>query len=387
MTAGTILFVHGTGVRLKDYKRGLAIAEERARAAGIKAAFVECAWGDPLGVVFKGMSLPDPPSEAELRAEEQDFARWSWLIDDPLFELERLTTPDPRQPAAPPSPSRKSPAKVLWDKIAAYQPSTELTLLLRRAGLEPFWKDAWTTVIKADVAKLAFERSAHELPEASNALARAVVAQLIGTAWDQDHPGTDRHTRDALVQRLLNDWGQIVYGLSDFFARLFKRAATRVLRRHRNDLTGAVAFALGDILLYQSRGAEVRKFIREKITEAKQPPVLVVAHSLGGIASFDLLALSDPPPVAGLVTVGSQAAFLYELGALTSLKPPQPLPAGFPRWLNVYDRNDFLSYTAKRLFPSVEEKEVTSARPFPESHSAYFANDAVWQAIQTFAGK
>lgn len=387
MAAGTILFIHGTGVRLKDYKRTLAIAKERARAAGIEAAFVECAWGDPLGVVFRGHSLPEPPSEAELRVEEQDFARWSWLIDDPLFELERLTIRDPRQPTVPPSPSKKSPALAMWEKVSSYSASTELTLLLRRHGLEPFWEDSWAYVINADVTKLAFERSVHELAEASTALARAVVAQLIGKAWDEGHPGTDRLTRDALVLLLLNDWDQVVYGLSDLFARLFKRVGTRLLRRHRNDLTEAIAFPLGDVLLYQSRGAEVRDFIREKIVNAEQQPVLVVAHSLGGIAAFDLLALPNPPRVAGLVTVGSQAPFLYELGALTSLKPPQPLPPCFPPWFNVYDRNDFLSYTAKRLFPKVEELDVKSGRPFPESHSAYFANDVVWQAIQTFAGK
>jgi pimeloyl-ACP methyl ester carboxylesterase len=190
--------------------------------------------------------------------------------------------------------------------------------------------------------------------------------------------------RDALVLRLLNDWDQIVYTMGDFLARIFKRAATRILRQHRHHITDPAALRIGDILLHQSRRAAIRDFIREKIEKA-QPPVILVAHSLGGIACFDLLALPDPPAVARVVTVGSQAAFFCEIGALTSLKRPQPLPVGFPPWLNVYDRNDFLSYTAKRLFPGVKELEARSGQAFPESHSAYFANDEVWQAIRNFA--
>lgn len=99
MGTGTVILVHGTGVRLKDYKSNIANAKEQASDAGIKADFVECAWGDPLGVEFEGLSLPDPPSEEQLRRDEEDFARWSFLFADPLFELERLTIRDAKQPA------------------------------------------------------------------------------------------------------------------------------------------------------------------------------------------------------------------------------------------------------------------------------------------------
>ena len=47
----------------------------------------------------------------------------------------------------------------------------------------------------------------------------------------------------------------------------------------------------GDILLYQSRGHDIRAFIEEKLQHA-EPPVTIVAHSLGGIACVDLLVLA-----------------------------------------------------------------------------------------------
>jgi len=158
---------------------------------------------------------------------------------------------------------------------------------------------------------------------------------------------------------------------------LFKRTVTPLLRHYRAGLSVGAALPVGDILLYQSRGNEIRDFIRRKI-EAAEPPVAVVAHSLGGIACVDLLALPNPPTVSHLVTAGSQAPLLFELGALLSLKPdptqapPYRLPSGFPQWLNIYDRNDFLSYIGEPLLVGIKDEEFESGQPFPDSHSAYF---------------
>jgi hypothetical protein len=77
----------------------------------------------------------------------------------------------------------------------------------------------------------------------------------------------------------------------------------------------------------------------------------VFAHELGGIACVDLLAMRPLPQVKGLVTVGSQAPYLHEIGALRGIRPGTTmLPPHFPRWLNVYDPYDFLSYVAEGVF-------------------------------------
>jgi len=387
MTESNILFVHGTGVRLRGYRGTFEVAEAAARRAGIQCAFLKCAWGDPLGVEFVGKSVPGRLSEEQIERERQDFAQWSWLIADPLFELDKLTIRDTSvaaQPRLP--PGRIPPWLELWNKIESYQSSTELVLLLNRAGLQPVWKEAWNYVTRSDVAKLAFERSAHELPEASNALARALVAQLHVSATSHGQPGPSRALRLSIVERLLNDWGQVVFARSGFFARLFKNVATSALRRHRRDFSDTAALPIGDVLLYQTRGAAIRKFIRDKIAESPLP-VTLVAHSLGGIACVDLLAMPDPPRVTGLVTIGSQSPLLYEIGVLTSMQPPADLPQSFPPWLNIFDLNDFLSYVAKPLFERATDLEVDSGQPFPDSHSAYFANDQVWNAVRDFMPK
>jgi hypothetical protein len=381
---GTIVFVHGTGVRLKSYLSGFQNAKKVATAAGIKHDFVACAWGDPLGIEFEGKSLPDPPTPQRLEEDARELAQWNWLFDDPLFELYQLTIRDPKAPRQIPRPGVKPAWVKLWDEIAAYKPSQELQILLERGGLERFWPAAWSdTIDLSAIPRQAFEASAHELAEASHALARALIAQLHVLAMAAGSPGPSRSLRNSLRQRLLQDWKQTVYGLGTFFANMLKRVATSIVRSHRYNISDTISLPIGDVLLYQAHGPKVRDFIRQKVERAI-PPVTLVAHSLGGIACVDLLALPNPPNVKYLITAGSQSPLLCEIGALISLTPNSPLPSGFPPWLNFYDRNDFLSYIGSRIWPAVVDKEVESGQPFPDSHSAYFGMEEVWSLIHNF---
>jgi hypothetical protein len=383
---GSIVFVHGTGVRLKAYTSTFADAQAAAEAAGVQHTLIACAWGDPLGVQFEGKSLPDHPGHLSPEAvsrDQEDFLQWSWLFDDPTAELDLLTIRDTPHRRALERPDVKAPWETLLETIRAYSPSQELQLLLERGGLFSFWSDAWSEIVMLPITKDAFEQSVFELTEAAHALARAVIAQLHLMAIDHQRPGPNRALRMKLFERLVLDWGQRTFGVGAFFANRLKRRATKLFRKHRNDFTQGSVLPLGDILLYQTRGDEVRRFILGKIRIAPSPVVLL-GHSLGGIACVDLLMGARIPSVTHLITVGSQAPFLYEIGALHSLKPPDPLPSGYPPWLNIYDPNDFLSYVAEGLFSDVLDYPVESGQPFPDSHSAYFGNQEVWQKIKDF---
>jgi hypothetical protein len=215
-------------VRLKGYEVSVAQIAGQMQRAGIREALIECAWGDPLGIIFEGRSLPDPPDAAAIDMAAQELARWSWLFDDPLAELELLSIRGTgRSLGARPGQMPGWMAKL--NAIKAYAPSLEMSLLL------------------------------------------------------------------------------------------------------------------------------------------------------------NLLAMADPPEVERLVTVGSQSPYFYEIDALASVKRPNVLPAGFPPWLNIFDRNDFLSFVGGRLFPGqVEDVEVNSGVTFPEAHSACLGSEAVWVRVQKF---
>jgi hypothetical protein len=58
------------------------------------------------------------------------------------------------------------------------------------------------------------------------------------------------------------------------------------------------------------------------------------------------------------------------------------LPNSLPPWLNIYDLKDFLSYVGGDLFPGrVVDHRVDNRQAFPASHSAYWYNPMVWEAI------
>ena len=180
-------------------------------------------------------------------------------------------------------------------------------------------------------------------------------------------------------------------------------AGTYYAQLRRGRLTDEATLPVGDILLYQARGDEIRRSITEAVLaadaaakadlkEGESSKLAVVAHSFGGIAAVDLLTLDRAQPpgqrkldcVDLLVTLGSQSPFLYEISALWSLPYGKGLPESFPHWLNVYDLADFLSYVGyhPKLFgDQIEDLQVFSRQPFPASHGAYFRNPAVWQAI------
>ena len=133
--------------------------------------------------------------------------------------------------------------------------------------------------------------------------------------------------------------------------------------------------------MYLARGERIRAFIAGIIGMA-EAPVVLIAHSLGGVAVIELLATQALPKVELVVTVGSQAPFLYELDALPKLAFGTRLPETVPRWVNIFDRRDLLAFTGAGVFPGrVEDREVDNGAPFPRSHSAYFASDRFYAVL------
>jgi hypothetical protein len=58
----------------------------------------------------------------------------------------------------------------------------------------------------------------------------------------------------------------------------------------------------------------------------------------------------------------------------------------FTPWLNIYNRSDFLSFCAERVFPGIDgiqDSGVDPGVPFPEAHSAYWYHDPVYELIKS----
>lgn len=376
MKTGTILFVHGTGERLRSQESFPAFLHARAKHFGIGWDIEPCLWGDAVGTEFIGKSLPDPPEENE--RERQQTREWSYYDADPLFGLRLLSLPDSGN--AKGSLGGPPVWELAWEKIRAYVPSDDLDALLDRGALNSTWPAAWGEILGDPVVKEAFQASGDNTADPSRALAEGVIARLVTLA----EAPVSRATRGKLIERLRVDWQADVRGVGTLVSKFIAAKATSWLRTHRSEWSNAASLKVGDILLYQTRGEHIRLFLAARAAKLK-PPVVLLAHSLGGVACVDLMASpAAPTDVRGLITAGSQAPLFHELGALSSIKEGADLPERFPNWLNFYDRNDFLSYVGRRMFSRVTDVEVKSGLSFPESHSGYWSCDETWLEIGRF---
>lgn len=420
----TLVFVHGTGVRKQGYDDTLAVIREQvAHRPDVRVA--ECRWGEAHGCRLHAEGASVPTYDAtrghgdQLTPRDAEEALWGLLLRDPLGELRLLAL---RDGGSKRLPLGGSPGDKLAAQVAAFvrfgAPMGPLRDALADAGQLDVFDEARGVVMTSDAFKDAVGSAVEPFAEERAAIARAIIAEAIALRRDQGYDPAvrlDAYRRDHLVDLVIDSLGGGSRGLVDRLGQHASRLAAAVTtsavttagtyytQLHRGRLTDQATLPVGDILLYQARGQDIRRSIAEAVLAADveskastkaggRSQLAIVAHSLGGIAAVDLLIGDrDQPPgqreldcVDLLVTVGSQAPFLYEVGALSSRRYGEGLPEDFPPWLNVYDLSDFLSYvggTANLFVGKIRDLQVFSRQPFPAAHSAYFRNPAVWQAI------
>jgi hypothetical protein len=408
---GSLVFVHGTGVRQEGWVPFWGRVQDYARIAGITGVqFVGCDWWRTMGVPVDLIPETLPPEPVTrsiagpaLSSGQLAAAAWALLLDDPLFEL-RLAASGGAAPAggAVVGGLRQDQEAVrLLTQLAGGAGALDLTGMGIAAGEIA----AAATAVGAapELAGAALARGAGDLSLLA-AVSRAVVARALAP-HREDAPGSgppallDGGRRDRLVQAVRNE---LAKGTTrNIFTDWIKEKATgfilqkgtRLAADRRSGIMGASTPGVGDVLYYQRRGGEILRFLAGKLAGLPRP-VVAVGHSLGGIMLVDLLSRPEAPPVDLLVTAGSQAPFLYALDALEGVRRGQAAPAPFTPWLNFYNRQDFLSFCAARVFPNVanvanvsnipgiRDVEVDPGVPFPESHSAYWYHDKVYAAIR-----
>ncbi|MBD2615087.1 alpha/beta hydrolase [Nostoc punctiforme FACHB-252] len=384
----TVIFVHGTGIREREYYQTFEIIEQKIHAQRPDVKVAPCLWGE-LGAKFNAHGESIPLQDATLalfqKEEDADIILWRQLYSDPLYELRLLSL----KPIESGNPFGEEPGDILQSRVATFTPVSQLQAKLQEAGITEVFEQAREIVIRSEPYERALLTvSESDLSEYYGAIARAIVAQaMFLSEQQQKFPPilTDAQLRDKVVELLTLALTEAELGLGRWLLKPLVELAlpmgTNYIKGNRFELTDKISLMPGDILLYQARGEKIRAFIQQQIEQA-EPPVVLIAHSLGGIACVDLLVQQQLSQVELLVTVGSQAPFLYEINALYSLEYGQLLPEHFPQWLNIYDLRDFLSYVGKKIFPDrVQDVVVDSRQPFPRSHGAYWTNAKTWEAI------
>lgn len=386
----SFLFVHGTGVRAKNYAATLKTIQTQVAAHGLPLEVYGCFWGDTEGARLNagGASIPGyEESGGEVPSEADELmVLWTLLYSDPWYELRLLR----HRPVVGAVPFGQEPPSVLLRRaVDAYEPSDELRERFASAELDSFLDDALKRLRAAPELDDAVATAPADPLEHRRALGRALVAATLTSAEDASLPAIDGETRDALVLAVTTELHGHGMGLGSFLLRPVKglalRMVTRKLTGDRGSLSDAASPAAGDILRFLAHGGGARTFVQSAIGDLRPGPVFLLAHSLGGIICADLLVREQIPGVAGLITIGSQTPFMYEIGAFPALAYPDPLPNHMPRWLNIYDRRDVLSYVGAGVFGNlVRDVRVDNGAPFPQAHSAYWTNRHLWSAIGEF---
>jgi hypothetical protein len=372
----TVLAVHGIAQRAPEELGRLRRLSEVVTAADPQATMLWCDWGESCGarMLAGGASLPKQPGP---RAQPDDL--WAELDQDPLFELRLLAA---RAHVGRRAPHHPAVGQALANRLAALSSTdalttdAELAAVAAVAGLSNVISSAVTVVLDAEPARVALAGAAEPAGELREALARATVAVAMARAGT---PGLslplDGHTAGAVVDAITARLGgPSELGPLRWLRGLAVARAAKWARRHQQELALGGTPYVGDVVKYLANGDGLRAQIRAALAAA-EPPVIVVGHSLGGVACVDVLAEADAPPVQALITVGSQAPYLYEIDAMPRLRFGDQLRHNFPRWINVLDNADLLAFAAARLFAGhAADRVVDNGAPFPRAHWAYFDN-------------
>ncbi|MBW4506471.1 MAG: hypothetical protein KME64_08180 [Scytonematopsis contorta HA4267-MV1] len=391
----TIIFVHGTGNRKEAYVQAFRTIESALSQRKSTAKLIPCLWGEVLGTKLnaRGASIPnynDTKGGANSQNEIDFIKLWQELYKDPWYEIRLLSfKPLPQSSTV----SKKiAPSQEIANQVNELKNSSLLLSKFEELGItEEFYSAIDELTTTTAYARL-LERATRPLEDEYIAISRAIVAQTIFLCKEKDKYKAiiyDADLRDEIVNDINNELtsgaerGIVTDFVKSQVTHFVKYKGTQKIERERGALTDSFYPFAGDILFYQAKGKKIRDFIYEEMKNA-EPPVVLLGHSLGGIACFELLIERQLPQVELLITVGSQAPFLYEIDSLQTLAYGEPLPERFPKWLNIYDLRDILSYLGNvpGIFPGkVTDVRVDNKQPFPESHGAYWYTKETWDEI------
>jgi hypothetical protein len=420
---GTIVAVHGAGVRNpgidqleRDLRNG---AKGQPELAGMSV--VMCRWGEHVGASPARVddTLP-PPIVARAIAlvpddEALEAARWSLLFDDPLFEL-RIVAAGAEGAgvgAGGPVIGAALPSQAASDAVAALITEMDQPPAVTGISRPEFVAAVAAVGGSKELAGAATVAGPVSDAEFGPAVARAIVAQLIAR-HRADAPGTmpalvvNGMIRDEFVVLLagrlapVTTKGLVPNWLKDRITGFLASRATALAADRRAAVQEASSLVLADILHYLRRGEEMVDYVAQCL-KSVQGPVVALGHSLGGIMLVDLLARASHPPVDLLVTVGSQAPILYAYDALErpresardAVGPPYAKDhPPFTPWLNIYNRNDFVSFLARPIFEGeldesgldIIDQELHLPEAFPAAHGAYWTDESTFQFIATRVG-
>ncbi|OGU24494.1 MAG: hypothetical protein A2580_04395 [Hydrogenophilales bacterium RIFOXYD1_FULL_62_11] len=187
-------------------------------------------------------------------------------------------------------------------------------------------------------------------------------------------------------------------------------AASAVAGEFRKGLNEFISIFLGDVFAYinqrfdkdkvhpgkiQQRFIEKLAVAQESSVQQGNEPIVVLSHSMGGQVVYDAITHFLPRDprfknmrIALWCATASQVGFFEEaklfIESNDAYKPGNPVP--FPSshlkaWWNVWDHNDFLSFTAKNIIAGIDDGHFSTGMSLIGAHSGYLQRPSFYRLL------
>ena len=182
-------------------------------------------------------------------------------------------------------------------------------------------------------------------------------------------------------------------------------ALSTVLGEIRPALNDAVTLFIGDVFTYlDARGdaanpGDIPRTIIDKLHEAKlaappAEPLVVLTHSMGGQIVYDLVTYFLPQTNSDIridfwCATASQVGLFEEMkrfrasdsaySKASGKKVPYPDSQYLGGWWNVWDHNDFISYTAAPIIEGVDDEPYDSGVAVTQAHGEYLMRPSFYR--------
>jgi hypothetical protein len=196
-------------------------------------------------------------------------------------------------------------------------------------------------------------------------------------------------------------------------------AVTRILGPLRRPINDAITLFIGDVFVYLQHRLDVKvcdefgpvpgpipmrvlDVLREAVESAPNEPLIVLTHSMGGQIVYDIATTFLPVQrerdkrwkgvrIACWGAAASQVGLFEEMKAFSSSstaysaasRNTAPLPGveNLGYWWNVWDRNDYLSYTAASIFSGdrFKDHEYNGGTSIIDAHGAYLVRPSFYK--------
>ena len=402
-----IVYVHGVATRAPEASKTVTTLMQRylsdVISPGREVAVEYAYWGDVAAqFAWGGASRPRTPIFGQGAADDRDTASRVVLAAEMTQELTGLPDPEVTAPASgglvpagPRMTTTRGPIVRLKDLTPGQLSDFLAATLSQGADAESLA----SLLIAADEV-------AHDLDTPT----RLAEAADIDAEWVVLATAIEERLPEATLAGM---GGGRLARLSDRVRESLGRGtgvpgyvASRIAAEFRRPLNDIATMFIGDVFVYLNHrgdptavGEIPRRFLdalHKAGSSAPGEPMVVVSHSMGGQIVYDAITtfLPEMAENRGLridywCAAASQVGLFEELKLFlasspdygTGSKVPYPDRRHLGGWWNVWDHNDFISYTGKTIFDGLDDERFDTGMTLVGAHSGYLIRPSFYRRL------